>query len=43
MDSIFFTLQDFMTYTKGLTYLLMGLSLIVVTAYFTFLMDRDDD
>ena len=40
---IFMTLQDFMTYTKGVTYLLMGLALILVTAYSVFLMDRDDD
>ncbi len=43
MDTIFFTLQDFMTYTKGVTYLLMGLSLVVILAYSLFLLDRDDD
>lgn len=43
MDTVFFTLQDFLTYTKGVTYLLMGLALIVVAAYWTFLGDRDDD
>jgi len=43
MESIFYTLQDFMVYTKGMTYLLMGLSLIVILAYSTFLLDRDDD
>jgi len=43
MGSIFFTLQDFMVYTEGVTYLLMGLALILYTAYFVFLMDRDDD
>ncbi|MBU3916855.1 hmc operon protein 4 [bacterium] len=43
MDTIFFTLQDFMTYTKGINYLLMGLSLLVILAYSMFLLDRDDD
>jgi len=32
-----------MTHAKGVTYLLMGLSLLVILAYATFLMERDDD
>ena len=43
MDTIFFTLQDFMVHTKGMTYMLMGLSLLAILAYATFLMERDDD
>jgi hypothetical protein len=43
MDAVFYTLQEFMTYTKGMTYILMGVSLCVITAYWTFLGDRDDD
>ncbi len=43
MDSIFYTLQDFMTYTKGLTYVLMFVSLCFITAYFSFLTERDSD
>lgn len=43
METVFFTLQEFMTHTKGVTYLLMGLALLVITAYWSFLGDRDDD
>jgi|APSaa5957512622_1039677.scaffolds.fasta_scaffold05432_2 hypothetical protein len=43
MDTIFYTLQDFMLHTKSITYLLMGLSLFAILAYAGFLMERDDD
>ena len=43
MENDFYTLQDFYTYTKGVTYLLMGLILVVVTGFWLFLTDRDDD
>ncbi len=43
MDAVFYTLQDFMTHAKSITYLLMGLSLLVILAYSAFLMERDDD
>ena len=43
MEPIFYTLQEFMTYTKGMTYILMGLSLCCIAAYAIFLAERDDD
>jgi hypothetical protein len=43
MDGIYYTLQDFMTHTKGVTYIIMVLALIVITAFWRFLTDRDDD
>ncbi|AOY57588.1 MULTISPECIES: sulfate respiration complex protein HmcD [Desulfococcus] len=43
MDGIFYTLQDFMTHTKGVTYIIMVLALISITAFWRFLTDRDDD
>ncbi len=43
MENIFYTFQNFMVYTKGVTYLLMGLALLGILAYSAFLLDRDDD
>lgn len=43
MDHIYYTLQDFMTHTKGVTYIIMVLALIAITAFWRFLTDRDDD
>jgi hypothetical protein len=43
MEGIFYTLQDFMTHTKGVTYIIMVLALISITAFWRFLSDRDDD
>jgi choline-glycine betaine transporter len=43
MDHIFYTLQDFMLYTKGWAYILMGASLVVFVAYWKFLFSRDKD
>lgn len=43
MDGIYYTLQDFMTHTKGVTYIIMVLALISITAFWRFLTDRDDD
>lgn len=38
----FFTLHDFMTYSKGITYLIMGAILIFMPLYWLYLTDRDD-
>lgn len=43
MESTFFTLQDFMTFTKGVTYILMVVSLIGITGFWLFLSERDED
>ncbi len=38
----FFTLHDFMTYSKGITYLIMGAILVFMPIYWLYLTDRDD-
>lgn len=43
MHGIFYTLQDFMTHTKGVTYIIMVLALVSIAAFWRFLSDRDDD
>jgi len=43
MDTTFFTLQQFLTYTKGGVYLLMGAALIVYLLFWMFLTGRDKD
>jgi len=42
MDSIFHSLHDFMIFSKGITYLIMGLILILMPLYWLFLTDRDE-
>jgi len=42
MDSVFYTLQDFFTHSKGMTYLLMGAALVAMTAMWNFLVARDE-
>lgn len=41
-DMEFFTLHDFMTYSKGITYLIMGAILVFMPIYWLYLTDRDD-
>lgn len=43
MSGEFFTLQDFMTFTKGITYLLMVVSLCAITGFWLFLTERDTE
>ncbi|MBO4317377.1 MAG: hypothetical protein J5855_03750 [Mailhella sp.] len=38
---MFYTLYQFMVYTKSITYLLMGLTLILFVGFFRFLTARD--
>ena len=37
MDHVFYTLQDFMTYTESVTYLLVIATLAVMTLFWIFL------
>jgi len=37
MEQSFFTLQDFMAYTKSVTYILMIVSLVAFVAFWRFL------
>ena len=43
LETTIFTLQDFMTYTKGITYLIMGGILVFMPLFWKFLTDREDD
>ncbi len=43
METQFYTLQDFMTFTKGITYLLMGGILVFMPLFWYFLTGRDKD
>jgi hypothetical protein len=43
MDGIFYTLQDFLTYTKGVTYILIVAILFVMLGFWRFLTGRDED
>lgn len=42
MESVFYTLQDFMTHTKAIAYLLMAVALIGLPLFWRFLTGRDD-
>lgn len=43
LENTIFTLQDFMTFTKGLTYIIMGGILVFMPLFWKFLTDREDD
>ena len=43
MENMFYSLQDFFTHTKGVTYLLIIAALIAVAAFWNFLAGRDED
>ena len=43
MENIFYTLQDFLTYTKGMVYILIVLILIGMLGFWNYLAGRDED
>jgi hypothetical protein len=43
MDGVFYTLQEFLAYTKGVTYILVIVTLIVMVWFWCFLVERDED
>lgn len=43
METIFYTLQDFMISTKNITYLIMGGILIFMPLFWLFLTQREKD
>ena len=43
MDNIFFTLQDYLTHTKGVAYILIVLILLGMLGFWNFLTGRDND
>ena len=42
METIFYSLQDFMVHTKSITYILMGLGVLGLLGYWLFLTGRDE-
>ena len=43
MDCVFYSLHDFMVFTKTGTYIVMGASVLGLWGYFIFLTGRDED
>ncbi len=43
MENIFYTLQDFLTHTKGVSYIIIVLTLIGMLLFWKFLTERDDE
>jgi hypothetical protein len=42
MDSLFYTLHDFLLYSKSITYILMGAVLVGLLLFWLFLSGRDE-
>ncbi|MDF1591551.1 MAG: hypothetical protein P1P89_08575 [Desulfobacterales bacterium] len=43
MDGSFYTLQEFMTHTEGVTYVLIVVILLGMLGFWNFLVERDQD
>ena len=43
MENIFYTLQEFLTHTKSIAYILIVLILLGMLGFWNFLVGRDDD
>jgi len=43
MEGIYYTLHDFLYHTESITYLLIVLALVGITAFWRFLAENDDD
>jgi hypothetical protein len=43
MENQFYTLHDFLVYTKGAAYYLMGLSVIAILGFWLYITGRDED
>ena len=43
MDCVFYSLHDFMVFTKTAAYIVMGASVLGLWGYFVFLTGRDED
>ena len=42
IDTIFYSLQEFMIHSKTITYLMMGAALVLTPLFWFFLTDRDE-
>jgi len=43
MDNVFYTLQEFLAHTKGVSYILIVLILLGMLGFWNFLVERDED
>jgi hypothetical protein len=43
MEHGFYTLQDFFTHTKGVTYILMVMALLCIVGFWRFLSENEED
>ncbi len=43
MDKTFYTLHDFLIYTKGAAYILMGVSVLGILGFWLFITGRDEE
>ncbi len=43
MEGVYYTLQDFLTHTKSVTYILIVAVLLAMAGFVRFLTDRDED
>ena len=43
MENNFYTLHDFLVYTKGAAYYLMGLMLLGILGFWLFITGRDEE
>ena len=43
MEGLFYTLQDFFAYTKGIIYILIVVTLFAMLGFWLFLTGRDED
>lgn len=43
MENVFYTLQEFLLFTKGAAYYLMGASLLAILGFWLFITGRDDE
>jgi len=43
MDQVFYTLQEFFTFSKGVVYILIIVTLISLAGFWKFLTERDED
>jgi len=43
MEAVFYTLQDFFSFAKGTTYILMGCVLVIMVPMWNFIVSRDEN
>ncbi len=43
MEETFYTLQQFMLHSETITYIIMGVFLLCIPVFWSFLTERDDD